>query len=46
MAIDGPCLMGGHNNQLNLVSAVGGTSVKARDRGGTYGGLFWLRLGR
>ena len=45
MALDGRRLIGGQNNQLNSVSAVGEISGKVRDRGGTYGGAVLAAFG-
>jgi hypothetical protein len=47
LALDGRRLMGGHNNQPKFgVDGVGGALERRRDRGGTGGGVLYLRTGR
>jgi hypothetical protein len=46
LALDGHCLMGGHNNQPKVGVNGGGALERRRDRGGTCGGVLSLRSGR
>ena len=44
LVLDGRHLMGGHNNQPTVVDGGGGGVERRRDRGGTCGGVLYLRI--